>query len=69
MATPKKSPRVDLTTGPVHKHLLRMALPMVIGLTASMSFTFVDSYFIAKLGTNEVAAMGFITRVAMVIVS
>lgn len=69
MATPKKSPRVDLTTGPVHKHLVRMALPMVIGLTASMSFTFVDSYFIAKLGTNEVAAMGFITRVAMVIVS
>ena len=69
MATTKKSPRVDLTTGSVHKHLIRMALPMVIGLTASMSFTFVDSFFIAKLGTNEVAAMGFITRVAMVIIS
>lgn len=69
MASMKKSPRIDLTTGSVHKHLIRMAIPMVIGLTASMSFTFVDSFFIAKLGTNEVAAMGFITRVAMVIVS
>lgn len=65
----KKSPRVDLTQGPVHSHLIRMATPMIIGLTASMSFTFVDSYFIARLGTDEVAAMGYITRVAMVIFS
>lgn len=42
---------------------------MIIGLTATMSFTFVDSYFIAKLGTDEVAAMGYITRIAMVIIS
>ncbi len=65
----KRSPRIDLTQGPVHKHLTRMALPMIIGLTANMSFTFVDSYFIAQLGTDEVAAMGYITRVAMVIIS
>lgn len=67
--TAKKSPRVDLTEGSVHGHLIRMALPMVIGLTANMSFTFVDSFFIARLGTDEVAAMGYITRVAMVIIS
>ncbi len=65
----RKSPRVDLTHGSVHGHLIRMALPMILGLTANMSFTFVDSYFIARLGTDEVAAMGYITRVAMVIVS
>ncbi len=65
----RKSPRVDLTTGPVHKHLIRMALPMIIGLTASMSFTFVDSFFIARLGTDEIAAMGYVTRIAFVIIS
>ncbi|MCC3861333.1 MATE family efflux transporter [Pseudemcibacter aquimaris] len=65
----KKSRRVDLTTGPVHKHLIRMALPMTLGIAASMSFTFVDNYFIAQLGTDEVAAMGFVTRVAMIIVA
>lgn len=64
--TARKNPRFNLTEGPVHKHLIRMALPMIIGLTASMSFTFVDSYFIAKLGTDEVAAMGFVSRMVMI---
>ncbi|MCP5381497.1 MAG: MATE family efflux transporter, partial [Kordiimonadaceae bacterium] len=69
MATAKNSPRVDLTTGPVHKHLIRMALPMVIGLMANMSFTFVDLFYIGKLGTDELAAMGFISRMAMIVIS
>ncbi|MDG1707893.1 MAG: MATE family efflux transporter, partial [Emcibacteraceae bacterium] len=66
---PVKSRRVDLTQGPVNKHLIRMAMPMIIGLTASMSFTFVDSFFIARLGTDEVAAMGFVSRMVMIIFS
>ncbi|MEZ5758467.1 MAG: MATE family efflux transporter [Emcibacteraceae bacterium] len=69
MAATKNSPRVDLTTGPVHKHLIRMALPMVIGLMANMSFTFVDLFYIGKLGTDELAAMGFISRMAMIVIS
>ena len=69
MAAAKISPRVDLTVGPVHKHLIRMGLPMIIGLTASMSFTFVDLFYIGMLGTDELAAMGFITRMVMIIIS
>ncbi|MBL4601222.1 MAG: MATE family efflux transporter [Emcibacteraceae bacterium] len=69
MSAKKKSPRIDLTTGSVQGHLIRMALPMAIGLTATMSFTFVDSYFIGKLGSEELAAMGFIARVAMIVIS
>lgn len=69
MASAKTSPRVDLTVGPVHKHLIRMALPMILGLTASMSFTFVDLFYIGMLGTDELAAMGFITRMIMIIIS
>ncbi len=69
MVTKSKSHRIDLTEGPVHKHLYRMALPMIIGLTASMSFTFVDSYFIGKLGVDQLAAMGFVTRMVMIIIS
>ncbi|HRW31126.1 MAG TPA: MATE family efflux transporter, partial [Emcibacteraceae bacterium] len=69
MATTRNSPRVDLTTGPVHKHLIRMALPMVIGLMANMSFTFVDLFYIGMLGTDELAAMGFISRMAMIVIS
>ena len=69
MAKEKQSPRVDLTVGPVHHHLIRMALPMALGLLASMSFTFVDLYYIGMLGKDELAAMGFIVRMVMIIIS
>jgi len=67
--TTQNSPRVDLTTGPVHKHLIRMSLPMMVGITASMGFVLADTYFIGKLGPNELAAMGFVGPIAMIIVS
>lgn len=63
------SPHVDLTKGPVHKHLIRMSLPMMVGITASMGFILADTYFIGKLGPDELAAMGFIGPIAMIIVA
>lgn len=66
---PKRSPRVDLTTGSVHQHLIRMALPMSFGIAASMSIPIVDLYFIGKLGGEGLAAMGFITRVIFIVFS
>ncbi|MBL4801964.1 MAG: MATE family efflux transporter [Emcibacter sp.] len=71
MSEPNKnrSPHVDLTTGPVHKHLIRMAMPMLVGITASMGFLLADTYFIAKLGPDELTAMGFIGPIVMIIVS
>lgn len=65
----KESPHVDLTEGPVHKHLIRMALPMMVGITASMGFILADTYFIGQLGPDELAAMGFIGPIVMIIVS
>ncbi len=65
----KKSHHVDLTEGTVHKHLIRMALPMMIGITASMGFILADTYFIGKLGPDELAAMGFIGPIVMIMVS
>lgn len=65
----KKSHHVDLTEGPVHKHLIRMALPMMVGITASMGFILADTFFIGKLGPDELAAMGFIGPIIMIIVS
>lgn len=67
--TKKNSPRVDLTQGTVHKHLIRMALPMMIGISASMGFILADTYFIGKLGPDELAAMGFIGPIIMITVS
>jgi len=65
----KNSPRVDLTQGPVHTHLIRMALPMMVGIAASMGFILADTYFIGMLGPDELAAIGFVGPIAMVIVA
>ncbi|PCI49255.1 MAG: MATE family efflux transporter [Alphaproteobacteria bacterium] len=65
----RKSPNVNLTEGPVHKHLIRMALPMMVGITASMGFILADTYFIGQLGPEELAAMGFVGPIAMIIVA
>ncbi len=49
-----------MQTGPVGKTLLALALPTTISLLANMLFQLIDSYFIAQLGTQELAAMGFV---------
>lgn len=46
-----------------------MALPMMVGITASMGFVLADTYFIGKLGSDELAAMGFVGPIVMIIVS
>ncbi len=58
--TSKDGFEATLTKGPVAKHLYDMWWPMFIGLVVSFGYFVVDIYFISKLGTEEVAAMGFI---------
>ena len=65
----KTSPRVDLTEGPVHRHLIRMALPMMVGIAASMGFILADTFFIGRLGPDELAAIGFVSPIAMVVIA
>lgn len=48
-----------MTTGPVAGHLTRMTLPMVVGILAVLSVSVADTYFIAQLGTNELAGLSF----------
>lgn len=61
--------QATLTQGSVAGHLRRMALPMVWGLLATMSFNAVDTLFVARLGADALAAMGFIFPVIMVVTS
>ena len=48
-----------LTEEPVLKTLFRMALPMLAGTIAMNTYNFIDTWFVAKLGTIPLAAMGF----------
>ena len=57
----------SLLEGQVAGHLQRLALPMVWGILATMSFNVVDTYFVAQLGKGPLAAMSFTFPVVMVI--
>ncbi|MBB3062342.1 MATE family efflux transporter [Microbulbifer rhizosphaerae] len=57
----------SLLEGPVAGHLRRLALPMVWGILATMSFNVVDTWFVAQLGSGPLAAMSFSFPVVMVI--
>ncbi|HDT11954.1 MAG TPA: MATE family efflux transporter, partial [bacterium] len=49
----------SLTEGRIGKNLFRMTLGMLIGHISMTLFNITDTYFVSKLGTQELAAMGF----------
>lgn len=51
--------RIDLTSGPIADHLVRLTIPMIWGIAAMVSFQLVDTYYVSLLGTEELAAMTF----------
>ncbi|WP_299941266.1 MATE family efflux transporter [uncultured Microbulbifer sp.] len=57
----------SLLEGSVSGHLQRLALPMVWGILAVMSFNVVDTYFVSQLGSAPLAAMSFTFPVVMAI--
>ena len=51
--------RVDLKTGDIGAHLVRLTIPMIWGIAAIVSFQLVDTYYVSLLGTAQLAAMTF----------
>ena len=54
-----------LTKGSVRLHLVKLTVPMICGAFALVAFNLVDTYFVAQLGTNELAAISFTFSVFM----
>jgi len=61
--------RIDLKTGPIGPHLVRMTIPMIWGIAAMVSFQLVDTYYVSLLGTQPLAAMSFTFPVTFFIFS
>ena len=59
----------EILQGPIGPVLARMTLPMVIAIFATMTFSLVDTYFVSLLGTQELAALGFVVPVAFTVVN
>ena len=58
-----------LTEGSISRALFGMAVPMTVGLLATMSFNIVDTYFVSKLGDAALAALSFPIPVIMFVLS
>ena len=59
----------DLTTGKIPITLLRLALPMMVGIITMVAFNLIDTFFVGQLGEKELAALSFTFPVIMVIFS
>jgi len=69
MKLTRKSPHnamtATLTVGPVGPLLLRMSVSMLIGFVAGAAYNVADTYFVSRLGTAQLAAMGFTFPIVM----
>jgi len=59
----------QLVEGPVGKTLIRLTLPMMVGIIGMVAFNLVDTFFVGRLGTLELAAMSFTFPVVLVVSS
>ena len=56
-----------LTKGPIGRTLFKLSSQMLVGIFGMVAFSLVDTYFVGQLGASELAAMGYVLPVAMVI--
>ena len=61
--------RKEIVSGPVGRVLYKLTLPMVIGIIAVFFFNLVDTFFIALLGTQSLAAVSFTMPIAMIVMN
>lgn len=59
--------RKNLTQGSVARHIIQLALPMMVGVFSIMVFNLIDTYFIGQMGTNALAAISFTFPVVMLV--
>ncbi|SEQ99416.1 putative efflux protein, MATE family [Amphritea atlantica] len=59
----------DLLNGEIRPTLIKMTLPMMLGIVSLMLFNVADSYFVSRLGTEPLAALGFTFPVSFTVIS
>jgi putative MATE family efflux protein len=55
----------DLTAGPVGRHLLRLTVPMFLGISSMILASMIDTVYIGWIGTQQLAAVSFSFPVVM----
>jgi len=60
--------RVSMITGDPKKAIRTLSIPMIVSMLLMMAYNLVDSIWVAGLGPNSLAALGFITPLFMMVV-
>jgi putative MATE family efflux protein len=64
-----ESRQARLTQGSVGRHLVDMTVPVLFGIFMMMGQSFVDMWFVGRVGVRELAALSFAFPVLMVVTS
>lgn len=62
-----KISEAKLTKGKIIPQLIKLTLPMILGMLGMVIFNLTDTYFIGKLGANQLAALSFTFPVVLII--
>jgi len=65
----KKTNKPQLTEGSVGRILIQLTIPMSVGIVGMVAFNLVDTFYVGRLGTLELAAMSFTFPVVLVVSS
>ncbi|MFC1898442.1 MATE family efflux transporter [Candidatus Cloacimonadota bacterium] len=63
----KKMKQARLIEGPVGKTLVNLTIPMIFGMVGLIIFNLTDTYFVGKLGADQLAALSFTFPVIFII--
>lgn len=59
--------KTGLTEGSIGRHFVRMTIPMIWGMASVVAFSFIDTFYLARLGTEQLSAISFTFPVVMVV--
>ena len=62
-----KKNKHNLVEGPIGKTLFYMTLPMIMGQLSLVIFNLVDTFFVGRLGADQLAAMSFTFPVILMV--
>jgi putative MATE family efflux protein len=57
--------RIDLTEGPIGRHLVNLTIPMFLGISSMIVASMIDTVYVGWIGTLELAAVSFTFPVVM----
>src|SRR5438046_8466443 len=67
--TPPPAPMANLTTGPVTRHLLKTTSFMLVTMVFQTLYFLVDLYWVGRLGTEAVAAVGIAGNLSFMVLA